>query len=219
MPATIPIFPLGAVLLPGLPLPLHIFETRYRQLLADLAARQDRGGFGIVALSRGTETSTDVEFAEVGTLAEIVQRRPYPDGSCDLLTVGSRRFRIRSLDAEGRPYLQAGVDWLDERDGPLSEELLASTRLAYEDYLALLERLAGMLQHEPLSADPVRTSYEIAGRLPLAVRERQALLAAQTVAHRLAAERALLRRESVLLRQTGTAPVDLKALRLIPGNS
>ncbi len=112
---TIPVFPLDHVLLPGLPLPLHIFEPRYRQMLADIEAA--RGGFGIVALSRGSETSADVDFAKIGTLAEILEKEPYPDGSCDLLTVGSRRFRIVDVDSSAKPYLQAQVEWLSEDDG------------------------------------------------------------------------------------------------------
>jgi hypothetical protein len=139
----IPIFPLGTVLLPGAPLPLHIFEPRYQQLLADVTAPGAAASFGIVALHRGGETDQDVSFASVGTLAEIVERTPGPDGSSELWLVGSRRFRIQSVDADSHPYLCAEIEWLPEEEGTLPPRLLAQTRAAYTRYRALLAIITG----------------------------------------------------------------------------
>lgn len=213
MPDTIPIFPLETVLLPGQELPVHVFEPRYRRLRDDVG---EHGAFGVVAVFRGRETTQDVTFAEVGTLAEILAGRAYPDGSSDLLTVGTRRFRVLDVDSHGKPYLQADIHWLEEDDGPLAPSLVAAAREGYERYVSLLARVSRGAPGEPLSADPLRASYEIAARLPLGVADRQPLLAAPTTAARLSAECAVLRRETVLLRETRTVQVPTRVVQLIP---
>src|SRR5690349_8907358 len=102
MAEVIALFPLSSVLLPGMPLPLHIFEERYRRLLEDLAETPGGGRFGVVALRSGTETSSahgqdDIpDVVDVGTLAEILEVQGNADGSSDVLSVGSRRFVVES---------------------------------------------------------------------------------------------------------------------------
>jgi uncharacterized protein len=211
---TIPVFPLDHVLLPGLPLPLHIFEPRYRQMLADIEA--SRGGFGIVALSRGSETSADVDFAKIGTLAEILEKEPYPDGSCDLLTVGSRRFRIVDVDSSAKPYLQAQVEWLSEDDGDLPADLALMVTALFGRYSQVLSDVSDRDRDIELVGDPVRLSYEVAARVQLPVSQRQKLLAMPTAADRLLACLIVMRREITLIEQTRSIPVALQALRIVP---
>lgn len=211
---TIPVFPLDHVLLPGLPLPLHIFEPRYRQMLADIET--SRGGFGIVALSRGSETSADVDFAKIGTLAEILEKEPYPDGSCDLLTVGSRRFRIVDVDSSAKPYLQAQVEWLDEDDGDLPADLALMVTALFGRYSQVLSDVSDRDRDVELVGDPVRLSYEVAARVQLPVSQRQKLLAMPTAADRLLACLIVMRREITLIEQTRSIPVALQALRIVP---
>jgi uncharacterized protein len=211
---TIPVFPLDHVLLPGLPLPLHIFEPRYRQMLADIET--SRGGFGIVALSRGSETSADVDFAKIGTLAEILEKEPYPDGSCDLLTVGSRRFRIVDVDSSAKPYLQAQVEWLDEDDGDLPADLALMVTALFGRYSQVLSDVSDRDRDVELVGDPVRLSYEVAARVQLPVSQRQKLLAMPTAADRLLACLVVMRREITLIEQTRSIPVALQALRIVP---
>jgi uncharacterized protein len=211
---TIPVFPLDHVLLPGLPLPLHIFEPRYRQMLADIEA--SRGGFGIVALSRGSETSADVDFAKIGTLAEILEKEPYPDGSCDLLTVGSRRFRIVDVDSSAKPYLQAQVEWLTEDDGDLPADLALMVTALFGRYSQVLSDVSDRDRDIELVGDPVRLSYEVAARVQLPVSQRQKLLAMPTAADRLLACLIVMRREITLIEQTRSIPVALQALRIVP---
>ena len=217
MTDTIPVFPLDYVLLPGSPLPVHVFEPRYRQMLADIEGA--RNAFGVVALRRGAETSADVDFADIGTLAEILEKAPYPDGSCDLFTVGSRRFRVVTVDASSKPYLQAGVEWLDEDDGLLSPDLAPAVVTLYARYCRLLARLGVAGDDDELATDPVRLSYEVTARMHLSLAQRQRLLAMPTAADRLAAALAVLRREIALVSQTHTAPVATQVLRLRPGPS
>ncbi len=219
VPDVVPIFPLSYVLLPGAPLPLHIFERRYRQLLADIEAGEHQAAFGVVALVSGTETSRHQQFASIGTMAEILEREPYPDGSCDLLTVGSRRFEIGSIDRTSKPYLQATVNWFDERDGDVDATVLATSRQLCETYIRTLDAVSGRSSDVELPEDALRLSYEIAARLQLTSADRQGLLAAQDAADRLADGLRLLRREITLLQRTRTVPVAPQALRIVPSPS
>jgi uncharacterized protein len=209
----IALFPLGSVLLPGMPLPLHIFEPRYRQLLADLDNSPDGARFGVVGLRSGTETLTgggdgarpDVE--SVGTVAEILEVQRQDDGSSEVLSVGSRRFQVESLISEGAPYLRAEVRFLDEPDGPLDEDRPAVTRELMNRYDALLTRIAGRATGDALPADPNQLGYHAGARLPLLPSDRQLLLELETTAERLAGLNRLLRREIALLRHTGSIAV------------
>jgi uncharacterized protein len=212
VPETVPLFPLDVVLFPGRPLPLHIFEPRYRRLVADVTASNGRRSFGIVAVGAGR-----VPVAEVGTIAEILSRQPYPDGRSDLLTVGSRRFRIESLDPDSRLYLQGEVEWLEEVDGDVAADTLQTATRLMDVYAALLSRIAGDQPEQFLPEDALRASYEIAGRLHLGLAERQELLAAGSAAERLTMEIALLRREVRLVAATRAVPVPASALRVTPG--
>ncbi len=230
MSAVIPLFPLGHVLLPGMPLPLHIFEQRYHDLLADIAepvpGASGGASFGVVALRSGTEArversdeagggAPDVE--EIGTLAEILEIEPADDGSSDLLSVGSRRFRVTSLITAGKPYLRAEVEYLDEADGDLRPEQGTRARELIEVYDEILTRLAGRATGSELPDDANQLSYQIAARLPLPPGERQALLCDPTTAARLDRVARLLRREILLLRGTRSIAVSPAVLRMVTG--
>jgi Lon protease-like protein len=221
----IPLFPLSHVLLPGVPLPLHIFEPRYRQLLADVKRERDHGSFGVVALRTGTEAVTrhtrsgppDVET--LGTVAEIIEVEPGADGTADLLSVGSRRFKVARLVAEGKPYLRAEVEFLDEPDGALTPELAARARDLMEVYDTMLLRLAGRGTGPELPRDANQLSYHVAARLPLPPTDRQDLLADETTADRLDRVARLLRREIALLQRTRSIAVSPSVLRMITGTN
>src|SRR5450631_4583716 len=118
MSQTLPLFPLGTVLYPGLLLPLHIFEERYRQLVHDLLDGPEPRRFGVVAIRKGRETGMEgvSSLYEVGCTATLRETEEHDDGRFDLITVGTQRFRLESLD-ESRPYLQGAVEFLPEDDG------------------------------------------------------------------------------------------------------
>ncbi len=212
-----PIFPLQFVLLPGMPLPLHIFEPRYRQLVADVTAEGQPACFGVVALRHGRETEHEVDIADVGTVAEIVEREPYPDGRVDLLTVGTRRFRVLAVHQGLAPYLCAEIEWLTEEFGSIDAALLGTVRRDCREYLNRLADL-GVQTDDELSHDPLKLSYEVATRLQLPMTERVRLLAADTVADRLRAECGLLRREIALLTATHAIPVSAQSFRSMFGD-
>jgi Lon protease-like protein len=219
----IALFPLSSVLLPGMPLPLHIFEERYRTLMTDLAATPGGGRFGVVALRSGSEVLAADELgkppdlAPVGTVAEIVEIRRQDDGTSDVLSVGSRRFRIGSVIVDGKPYLRADVEYLDEADGALDDDRVAVARELIVAYDMMLTRLAGRPTGAELPGDPNQLGYQIAARLPLLPVDRQTLLEVDTTAERLARLNRLLRREIALLRHTRTIAVAPAVIRLVPG--
>ncbi|PZS19075.1 MAG: peptidase S16 [Pseudonocardiales bacterium] len=222
MADVIPVFPLSAVLLPGMAMPLHIFEPRYRQLLIDVQEGSGPDTFGIIALHTGTDVGwpgtagSEPGIMDVGTLAEILDVTRFDDGASDLLTVGSRRFRIRELLTEGTPYLRAEVDWLDELDGDLHPAHATATRRLCAEYFQLLGGLTGRSPAHELPRDANLLSYHVAAHLPLALADRQDLLAEATAADRLRRAVCLLRREIGLLQSTRSVSVSASALNLIP---
>jgi Lon protease-like protein len=233
MTARLPLFPLGSVLFPGLVLPLHIFESRYRQLvrhLMDLPAGQARE-FGVVAIQRGWEvgedpapaTSAPLTLHEVGCSAEVRQVTELPDGRFDLVTVGRRRFRIARVDAAAAAYLVAEVEWLPEPAGQEeAADLLAPRVLAtFRQYLGLVgdARSVEETVAEQLPEDPTVLSHLVAATAALALEDRQRLLAAPDTATRLRTELRLLAREAALLRQVRAVPVPLSELAVPPSSN
>jgi Lon protease-like protein len=216
----IPVFPLSHVLVPGMPLPLHIFEPRYRQLLQDVQQGPGQSAFGIIALRSGGEVDltppggAPPDIAEVGTLAEILEVEPFDDGASDLLTVGSRRFRIRDVITEGAPYLRARVEWVEERTGTLRPHEVAVTHRLCRQHAELLEALTGRERDSDLPRDPNLLSYHVAAQLPLAPNDRQALLEQPTAGDRLRLAVTLLRREISLLEFTRSICVAPGVLQL-----
>jgi Lon protease-like protein len=152
----IPLFPLHAVLCPGIALPLHIFEPRYQLLTERCIASSSP--FGIVLILDGREVGAgSVSIASVGTFAEIRESNRYPDGRYDLLVVGSGRFTIQSVDAQQEPYLVADVTPLpdDQGDGEHATDLANRTMRRFVTYLQLLQPMEGE------TADEVDVRVEI----------------------------------------------------------
>ena len=123
----LPLFPLGTVLYPGLVLPLHIFEERYRQLVRDLLASAEPRRFGVIAIREGRETGVPEcpSPCTVGCTAMLRQVQKYEDGRYDLVTVGAHRFRLLELDDSG-PYLQGEVELLPDEAGDPAQAALAA---------------------------------------------------------------------------------------------
>ena len=215
MTERIPLFPLGTVLFPGLVLPLHIFEERYRQLVRDLV-QQGEGAtrsFGVVAIREGREVGADGVRAlhEVGCTTVVHQVQPHADGRYDLMTAGARRFRLHALD-DRLPYLVGEVELLDEQAG--ADAAMLTTRVGrlfarYRDGL-----LAARGQQAPgppeLPVEPTVLSYLVAAAMVLDLADKQRLLAAPDAATRLRFELGLLQRENALI----TALPSLPAIEL-----
>ncbi|MGA9073892.1 MAG: LON peptidase substrate-binding domain-containing protein [Candidatus Sulfotelmatobacter sp.] len=171
MAALIPLFPLDVVLFPGTPLPLHIFEPRYKEMIAECLA-QNRT-FGVVrAIEQG--------LAEVGCTAEIVTVvKEYPDGRLDLVTEGRKRFELLAVNEE-RSFLRAEVLMIDDELGTPPQEDTARAIQLHSELLAL----AGA-QQDLAAVDPSLLSFYLAGSLPLDLDFKQKLLSLRAESERL----------------------------------
>lgn len=209
----LPLFPLGTVLFPGLVLPLHVFEERYRRLVADLLAlpEQERE-LGVVALREGHEVGAGGARAlhAVGCTARLHQVHRHDDGRYDLVTVGSRLFRVLTLhQPEQHPYLTADVEWLPDEPGDLveAEVLATAVRAELRGYLAALGDAGGREIEVPaLAEDPLVLSHQVAATVLLDLADRQDLLDQPDGRTRLRRELTVLRRESAFLRVLTAAP-------------
>jgi Lon protease-like protein len=141
----IPLFPLHTVLCPGIVLPLHIFEDRYRALVRHCL---DTGlPFGVVLIRDGREVgdASVATLAGVGAFAEIRRAGRYPDGRFDLLAAATGRFAIESVDAMQAPYLVATVTPLDDEvgDETRAERLSGAAIRRFVRYLELMRAREG----------------------------------------------------------------------------
>lgn len=215
MPATLPLFPLGTVLLPGASLPLHIFEPRYRQLTVDLVtgAAQDRT-FGVVAIRPGHDLDGTIDLHglhEIGCSAVLQEAKRLPDGRFDIITCGVRRFRIVSVDANSAPYLVGTVEYIPDDDprDPAHQQLpllAAAARAAHRHYCATAWRNGDWT--EPGSdTEPRQLAHLLAADCLLALEDRQGLLEETCPADRLRLVRRMLRREAEFLRLLRAVPV------------
>src|SRR5580692_682733 len=215
MSETLPLFPLGTVLYPGLLLPLNIFEERYRELVRDLLDGPEPRRFGVIAIRKGRETGVDGISAlyQIGCTATVREVAEQDDGRYHLVTVGTQRFRLASLD-KSRPYLQGEVDLLEEEVGDEAAAGLAvhAVQRGFHGYVdALASRETVEVSVPELPDEPLLLSYLVAASMILDLSVRQDLLAEPDAERRLAAERTLLARETTMLRSlTATPAPDLR---------
>jgi len=206
----LPLFPLGAVLYPGMLLPLHIFEERYRQLVSDLLEGPDPRRFGVIAIRKGRETGIEGVHSlyEIGCIATLRRVESYDDGRFDLVTVGTQRFKLLRLD-ETRPYFQGEVELLAEDmvDAASVMPAVRAVQVAFRDYLdALTEWGGATVMIEQLPDEAGLLSFIVAAAMVIDLTERQSLLSEPDTARRLSLERALLARETAMLRTTTSRP-------------
>jgi Lon protease-like protein len=225
----IPLFPLGTVLFPGVVLPLHIFEPRYRALVRRLMASEDRE-FGVIGIRQGWEVGADGARAlyDVGCTAELRQVTPHEDGRFDIVSVGRRRFRLHEVDTATAPYLCGTVEWLPEPagDGGEQEVLARSVGELFLRCRRLLRAYDPPAEAEALEAgpdryvlpdDPALVSNLVATAAPFTLDDRQRLLVAENTADRLRHELRLLKREVTMLSRLRAVPVPLAELRVPMG--
>jgi Lon protease-like protein len=210
MSEMLPLFPLGAGLYPGMLMPLHIFEERYRQLVRDLLDGPEPRRFGVIAIRKGRETGIDGVYSlyEIGCTATLRRVERRDDGRFDIITVGTQRFRLRRLD-ETRPYLQGEVELLAEEvvDPVAAEPAVRAIQAAFRAYLdALTEWGGAKVRIEDLPDEPTLLSFIVAAAMVIDLPERQAMLAEPDTLRRLGRQRALLSRETAMLRTTTSRP-------------
>jgi Lon protease-like protein len=185
-PTRIPLFPLDLVLFPGMPLPLHIFEPRYKQMIGMCLAEKLEFGM-ILASEKGITT--------VGCTAEIIEKlKEYPDGRMDILTEGRTIFSLVELLSE-KPYHEGLVEYLQEDATPPDATQEANLIQLFDQcHAAMFGRSWPGLQR----ASGIPLAYQMAARLPLPLEEKQALLEMRIKSDR---REFLLRRMAELLPQ------------------
>jgi uncharacterized protein len=163
MSTLLPLFPLDVVLLPGAALPLHVFEPRYKEMIAECLSAEKP--FGVVRVK-------EEGVAEIGCTAKIVAvTKKYDDGRMDIVTEGRERFEVMQVNQE-RAFLQAEVLYLQDEPGSASTQQVSRAMELHGEIM----RLAGA-EPERLSAiDSSGLSFHLAGSLPLDLDFKQNLL-------------------------------------------
>ena len=204
-----PMFPLGSVLMPAMPLPLRIFEPRYLKLLGDLVAAETPE-FGVVLIERGQEVGGGEKRMSLGTIASVTDIGTSEE-FYGLESVGSRRFRVNAWLPDD-PYPIADIDFLPDL---IWDDTLMPSRVHLETKVRQLLAFAsefGDLQYSAdveLSDDPMEACWQLAGVLPIGQLDQLDLLASQS------AEELISRTYEIVT----TADETLKAMMADPGNS
>lgn len=195
----LPLFPLNVVLFPGAPLPLHVFEERYKLMVQRCLDSDSR--FGVVLIRSGMEVGEPAEPHDVGTLASIANVRDLDDGRMLLNNIGERRFRILKV-TESRPYIQGSVELLyDQVPTELDSDLKERTRTLMTDQLRLLLGSRGGWVKDPdLPHDLTALSYFVCSSLQAGPAEKQILLEEDSPEERLRGALDLVERDLPSLR-------------------
>jgi Lon protease-like protein len=215
VPEQLPIFPLNTVMFPGVTVPLHVFEDRYRALVHHLLTISDKSMrlFGIVAIREGYEVGLpDVPSAQsvhrVGCVVQMTSVEPYEDGRFDIEVVGRQRMRLDGVDTSGR-YLVGEVETITERTpkGRDTAHEAARTLRTFEEYRRRLSQMrGGDVLDGAMPHDPEYLSYTLAATCLLTLRERQDLLEAESSLERLVMLRFALREEMRAMRAIPSLP-------------
>jgi uncharacterized protein len=231
----LPYFPLHIVLFPHLPLPLHIFEERYRAMTRDLVAEASPFA-GRFVVTGGVDE--DMPEGSIGTIAEVRRAERFADGRWALVVVGAERAALGAVDRSG-PYALVEAEPLPESvgDARAARRLLPQVQRALDEYLETVKRFVasaasvGRESHEitavaasldevlkpiQLPDDPLAASYAVAGVLQIELSRKQQLLEQPDGASRLEAELNLLRREARLLADGAMPPISRDDLRYHP---
>ena len=190
----LPLFPLPVVLFPGVPLPLHIFEPRYRQMLSDI--RLEKNLFGL-AYFDPTSAESDVPPAgHVGCVAEVTEVQEFPDGRSNILALGVIRYRIESYVERGAPYLVAEVTYFE--DDEESEEILAAPSREVAETFTRIAQAVRTINDERATlpdisdTEPQRLSFLVAAAMEIDAEVKQDLLELRSTSERLERLRAML---------------------------
>jgi uncharacterized protein len=197
----LPLFPLNAVLFPGTPLHLHIFEERYKRMIN--LCIEKRQPFGVVLIQSGVEALAELaEPYEIGCTAHLIHIQRLEQDQMNLVALGQERFVIRSLDRVSEPYLVGKVETkpVSMRTYP---DLLASgerLRRKVENYIQILLTAGGSFDSRQLPEHPVELAYAAAGLLQIAAAHKQALLELDQPEQLLEEVLAIYAREQALLK-------------------
>ena len=208
----LPLFPLNVVLFPGMPLPLHIFEERYKQMIGECLEHDIP--FGIVLIKEGAEVGDPAEPYSVGTTARIAQVEHLDGGRMNLITEGRRRFRIRELTQQ-IPYIKGRVEYISEEQGQPDADTLEEAGDLFSSYLQSVAGLRGRwMSRARVPDDALALSYTISHFLELSPHTRQQLLEADSIQQRLEEVMPLLRNRTEKARQALVRRTPFQGFRL-----
>lgn len=174
----LPLFPLKTVVFPGMPMPLHIFEERYKQMIEECI--ETKRPFGIVMIEEGAaELDSNVKPHRVGCTVDIMQVQKLEDGRFFIMTIGQERFRITDLKRDVKPYLVGTISTLAYQDESpaLLEEAAQQLKPEVIEYLEILAK-AGKVEVDinQLPDDPESLAGIAASLLDTEMEKKQSLL-------------------------------------------
>jgi ATP-dependent Lon protease len=192
----LPLFPLPVVLFPGMPMPLHIFEPRYRKMLADIRAGNNL--FGLAYFDSAVSEKELPPAGHIGCVAEVSETQALPDGRSNVLTVGVIRYRAEAYVERGDPYLVVRPNFFEDE-----EEDDASLSASSRDVAAMFMRVANSIRvindergnlPDISDTDPQKLSFLVAAALEIEVETKQELLELRSTSERLSRLRDVLAR-------------------------
>jgi len=192
----LPIFPLSIVLFPGVPLPLHIFEQRYRQMLNDI--RVSNNLFGISYFDGSTSQQEIPPAGHIGCVAEVGETQILPDGRSNILTVGVIRYQIEEYVERGDPYLVARVSFFEDEED--DNELLRNSSREVAETFTRIARAVRTINDERASlpdisdTEPQQLSFLVAAAMEMDTDVKQELLEMRSTSERLRRLRDMLAR-------------------------
>lgn len=201
----LPVFPLNTVLFPFMPVALHIFEERYKAMIADIREADRR--FCVALIHEGEEVGGSADPYPVACLADIVHLRELPHGGFYLVAVGVERVRIITTDPVSKPYLLGSIELWPDESAPVETSLLSRASRLFMKYAGYILELSGeKMDNVPLPTEPDALSYVLATALQVSASTRQQLLEMPDSASRLQAEVTILEVEIPMLRALASSP-------------
>jgi Lon protease-like protein len=183
----LPLFPLPVVLFPGVPLPLHIFEPRYRQMLNDI--RVSNNLFGLSYFDSSTSEKEIPPPGHVGCVAEVTEMQALPEGRSNILTIGVIRYRAEEYVERSHPYLVARVSFFEDEEE--SEEQIRESSQEVAETFTRIARAVRIINDERTSlpditdTDPQRLSFLVAAAMEIEGDVKQVLLELRSTSERL----------------------------------
>jgi Lon protease-like protein len=196
----IPLFPLNTVLFPGMMLPLHIFEDRYKMMIKRCLAETSE--FGVVLLSEGTAEGPLGGIYDIGTTAQIKQVDALPDDRFNIVTTGARRFRVIEEHRDLYPYLTATIEFYPITDDTSTKTLDLARKLSplVGRYLKLFKDANGTrFRFGQLPTDPLTLAFLVGVILPVENDIKQEILSMPDTYSILLTEYELLKHETLML--------------------
>src|SRR5678815_1451315 len=190
----LPLFPLPVVLFPGVPLPLHIFEPRYRQMLSDIQLAKNL--FGLAYFDPSSGESDVPPAGHIGCVAEVTETQTFPDGRSNILTLGVIRYRIESYVERDTPYLVARIKYFEDEEE--DESMLTTSAHDVADTFTRIAQAVRTLNDERANlpdisdTEPQRLSFLVAAAMEIDAEVKQELLELTSTSERLERLRGML---------------------------